>query len=215
MNGTTNNNPKKKKGCLLYIVIAFVVIVVIGIIGGAGTDTPEGENINSDIDLETTGDKTTQATKYTAGHYKVGEDIPAGEYYLIGDGVMPYFNVTTDANGEDILIYSVFSGNSIVEVCEGEYFQLTSCYAIPYTEAPVAKSDNGYLGDGFYQIGRDIPAGEYKLEEADDAVLPSFSVYNDLRHDINSFGVLENSRYVELKEGQYLHLTDCKIYIGE
>ena len=157
-----------------------------------------------------------EKTVFKSGHYKVGTDIPAGVYYLIEDGVMPYFNVTTDANGDDILIYSVFNGNYIVEVRDGEYFKLTSCYAVPYEDAPSVKPVNGYLSDGFYVVGTDISAGEYKLEAPEDAIMPCYSIYNDLRQDdLEDFGVIESNQYIKVKDGQYLKLTGCKLYIGE
>ena len=235
MNTAQNNQPKKKKGCLHYILIAFAVFVGIGIIGTAmddsDTDAPEktmpGEAAhditNPDTEKETNANIQVQPkpaepvkTVYQSGHYKVGVDIPAGVYYLIEDGVMPYFNVTTDANGEDILFYSVFSGNHIAEVRDGEYFKLTSCYAVPYEDAPDVEPVNGFLEDGFYVVGRDFPAGEYKLEALEDSVVPCYSIYSDLRQDdLVSFGVLESTQYIEVSEGQYLHLTSCKIYIGE
>jgi hypothetical protein len=219
---------KKKKGCLHYILIAIAVFFGIGIIGTAMED--DGQTVPTTTyeaaenhpeaahtaNLPNAKPAEPKKTVYKAGHYKVGADIPAGVYYLIEDGIMPYFNVTTDANGDDILFYSVFSGNHIAEVRDGEYFKLTSCYAVPYEDAPAVKPENGWLKDGFYVVGRDIPAGEYKLEAPENATLPCYSIYADLRQDdLVSFGVLESTQYVEVKEGQYLDLTNCKIYIGE
>ena len=234
MNNTTT--PKKKKGCLHYILIAIAVIFGVSIIGTALGDDKTVTETNSaaydagkalgeaayDITHQNANAETKkpeaepEKTVYKAGHYKVGTDIPAGVYYLIEDGIMPYFNVTTDANGDDIVFYSMFSSNYIAEVRDGEYFKLTSCYAVPYEDAPDIIPENGWLSSGFYAVGKDIPAGEYKLEAPENATLPSYSIYADLRNDdLVDFGVLESTQYINVEDGQYLSLTDCRIYIGE
>lgn len=154
---------------------------------------------------------------YESGQYKVGADIPAGAYYVFADPDKWYSSckLTKDANGNDYVLYESIDTNYIVEIRDGEYFELSNSYAIPYEYAPVAESKNGYLYEGFYVVGVDIPAGEYKVEAYEDATWASCAIYADLRDGLEDFETVKDKRYIELKDGQYLKLSDCKIYVGE
>lgn len=154
---------------------------------------------------------------YSTGQYKVGADIPAGVYYIYADTDKWYSSckLTKDANGNDYVLYESISTNYIVEIRDGEYFELNDSYAIPYEYAPVAEPKDGYLYEGFYVVGVDIPAGEYRVEAYEDAIWASFSIYANLRDKLEDYESVEGKRYIELEEGQYVKLSDCKIYVGE
>lgn len=154
---------------------------------------------------------------YSTGQYKVGTDIPAGVYYIYADTDKWYSSckLTKDANGNDYVLYESISTNYIVEIRDGEYFELNNSYAIPYEYAPVAEPKDGYLYEGFYVVGVDIPAGEYRVEAYEDAIWASFSIYANLRDKLEDYESVEGKRYIELEEGQYVKLSDCKIYVGE
>ena len=76
---------------------------------------------------------------YDPGQYKVGVDIPAGEYVLLATDGSGYFSVTSDANGNDIVFNDNFDVSSIVTVLAGEYITLKRCAAFPSSD--------------FYEIG--------------------------------------------------------------
>lgn len=171
-------------------------------------------------ELENTKTETEAEGKiplYENGQYKVGTDIPAGIYYIYADTDKwsSSCKLTRDANGNDYVLYESIDVNYIVEIRDGEYFELSNSYAIPYEYAPVAESTDGYLYEGFYVVGVDIPAGEYKVEACEDATWASCAIYADLRDDLEDFETVKDKRYIELKDGQYLKLSDCKIYVGE
>lgn len=179
-------------------------------------------NLESKLDEMKKPRKTNPETEpepeeigYKSGQYKVGTDIPAGIYCLWEDGYFPNFTISEDANGDEIIDWHTYKTNYIVEVQEGEYFKISSGYAVPYDGEKIAVLQDGYLCEGFYAVGTDIPAGEYKVVEEADAVVPSITTYNDLRGKIVDWIVLDGDRYVELKDGQYVSVSDCKIYVGE
>lgn len=179
--------------------------------------TPDTAKVVETVEktTETEGDTEPEEIKYKSGQYKVGTDIPAGAYCLWEDGFLPTFTISEDANGDEIIDWHTYSTNYIVEVRDGEYFKISAGYAVPYDGEKIAVLQDGYLCDGFYAVGVDIPAGEYKVVEEADAVLPSITTYSDLRGKIVDWITLDGDRYVELKEGQYVSVSDCKIYVGE
>lgn len=150
---------------------------------------------------------------YEAGQYKVGQDIPEGEYVLITTGNIGYFAISKDANQDEIITNSVFETNSIVTVVDGEYFELTGCIAIDSSEfyaTKVINTDNGNLGL-MLKIGYDLPAGEYKLIQAEGEI-GYYSIYESSRQEeILTNEVFENSTYVKVEDGQYLKLSGCTI----
>ena len=164
-----------------------------------------------------TSDQTALAiySSYDSGNYKVGVDIPAGKYVLIPNqsDASAYFSYSTDPNGNDIIENDNFEGNSIIEIKNNEYLDLSRCTAYPIDNYPPINSSNGYYADGFYIVGVHIPAGEYKLETTSD-YNGYYCLYNDLRReDIDSNDNFENSRYISIMEGQYLKLSRCKLKV--
>jgi len=150
-------------------------------------------------------------TRYNEGQYKIGSDIPAGEYVILSsDGYSGYFCVSSDANGNDILFNDNFEINSIITVKKGEYLELSQCIAFPSKEF---YKDNTINLDNFgtmLKVGYDIPAGEYKLRtNGSDGY---YCIYPNSRHnDIIANDNFKNSSYVNVKKGQYLVLNDCII----
>lgn len=154
--------------------------------------------------------------KYTEGQHKVGTDIPAGQYMLIQTGSSSaYYSITSDANGNDIINNDNFKNHSIVEVMDGEYISLSRCYAVPLADAPVVSSYDGYLGDGCYIVGRDIAAGEYKIESTEE-VSAYVCIYPDVRRTkIISNDNFSGSRYISVENGQMIEINRGRISVGE
>lgn len=144
-------------------------------------------------------------TKYDAGMYKVGSDIPAGEYVVFATGGMGYFCVSSDSNQNDILFNENFDYNSIITIKDGEYLDLTRCYAVPAEENPDIEVNT----TGMFKVGTHIPAGEYKLESSGGTGY--YCIYSDSRQgDIIANDNFEGQNYVTVSDGQYLVLVRCK-----
>lgn len=150
---------------------------------------------------------------YDEAQYKVGKDIPAGEYVLLANGKLSsgYFFVTRDANGDDKIFSDSFESASIITVYDGEYLEIVSCIAIPAEEWYAKYIVNIDKTGITLKIGYDIPAGEYRLISDNDKTGYYF-VYGSSRYEkalaSNSF---EKSSYVTVEEGQYLKLAYCYI----
>lgn len=144
-------------------------------------------------------------TKYNSGVYKVGADLPAGEYILFADRGTGYFCVSSDSNQDDITFNDNFEYNSIITVNDGEYLDLSRCYAVPFDEEPEVEVNDV----GMFKVGTHIPAGEYKLESIDG--MGYYCIYPDSRQDdIISNDNFEGQNYVTVTDGQYLELSRCK-----
>ena len=154
---------------------------------------------------------TNDVTMYYEGQYKIGNDMPKGEYVLVAGEYGGYFCVSSDANGDDIICNDNFDINSIVTVKEGEYLELSRCIAVPaeefYTEHAIPKGKSGVM----YKVGVDLEPGEYKVK-AVTGDSGYYCIYNDSRHDdIVANDNFEGSSYVKVKKGQYLILSGCLI----
>lgn len=74
--------------------------------------------------------KAYEKDLYKPGKYKVGKNLPAGEYKLLAKGGNAYFGLTSDSNGDDIIVNGIFETQSYVTVAEGQYLELRRCVAI-------------------------------------------------------------------------------------
>lgn len=68
---------------------------------------------------------------YPAGMYKIGEDIPAGEYKVVSDG-MAYLEVNTNSNGtfDSIVSNDNFEGEKYITVEEGQYLKINQGHIV-------------------------------------------------------------------------------------
>ena len=146
------------------------------------------------------------ATKYESGQYKVGTDIPAGEYVIFADGGLGYFEVTAGANGDDIIANENFEYNSIMTIVDGEYLKLSRAYAVPIEDVESLPMDTADM----FKIGVFLPAGEYKVVSDSDSGY--YCIYGDNRQgDIIANDNFDGQSYLTVSDGQYLVLSRCHI----
>lgn len=171
---------------------------------------------NTEPPTEPETENTTQnkVKAYPSGMYKVGSDIPAGEYMLFTENSSGYLCVSSDANQDDIIFNENFGNNLIATFEEGEYVELSRCIALKYDELPadIDEAIKKYLDEGaMYKIGTNLKAGEYKLE-ATSEYGGYYCVYSSSRHDdIIANDNFDSTTYVNVSDGEYLLLTRCKI----
>lgn len=146
---------------------------------------------------------------YRQGTHKCPDDIPEGEYILISDKDMGYFCISADPNGNKILDNDNFGSVSYVRIEKGTYLELSWCVAVPYTnEITFDIVNKGYIS-GTYKVGKDIPAGKYKLT----AFSSGYYCIMDKPHGriISNDFFTEGSCYIILKQGQYVTFSKVKI----
>lgn len=224
---TKEKRVKKKGGCLKPVLITLVVFVlIIAFASAGGDDDNESNTAQINATNEVTDSQTTEATEpeadepeytsYKAGMYKVGTDLPAGEYLIVGEG-LNYMEVSSDSSGElsSIITNENYTNRIYIAVSDGQYLKFDGT-AIPVAEAPGFQAENGYYPEGQYLVGRDIPAGEYKISLTSDNVVG----YGYVEVASSSVGTLdsiitnaniETDTYQTITDGQYLTLSGAEI----
>jgi len=65
------------------------------------------------------------------GMYKIGVDIPAGEYDVTANGTTAYIEVNAAPHGlESIVTNSNFENNELITVSDGQYFKIVGATAV-------------------------------------------------------------------------------------
>lgn len=161
-----------------------------------------------------TAEAEATAKYYQEGVYKVGKDLPAGEYLLISyddQYVGGYMCVSSDSNRNDIIHNELFLTFHYITVENGQYLELTRCGAVSVEEDSLTFKSYDDLGPGMYKVGIDIPAGEYKLIADKDAIAAYSCIYDNSSayRKIIANSIINNNSYVTVEEGQYLLLSRC------
>lgn len=168
--------------------------------------------------------------KFGPGTYEVGKDIPAGEYEVLWSS---YVSILTDKSildgGEIIDLADGFSIIRYVEVNDGEFLKIEDddeinqsengeeCFVYPADEFPPYESDIYILGT--YKVGKDIPAGNYKVTLVDGetsgyVAREEYPIGKNARTIVsaNIKGptdlLLEEGEYVKLSGGAQLNMND-------
>lgn len=160
-------------------------------------------------------EESKKTSRITPGTYKVGTDIPAGEYLVLTTGSMCYIEATKDSTGKlESIIFNdnLMKGNSYVTLNNGEYFKLQGGEMYPVAEAKSVVPTNGLYTDGMYKVGIDIPAGEYKVVL--DSAMGYIEVSANSTHKLEAIITNDNltsDSYITVSQGQYLKISGVKI----
>lgn len=166
---------------------------------------------------EPTTEKPTEppVNSYSEGQYKVGTDIPSGQYILYNISTSKaYYCISSDANGNDIIANNNFKSQNYITVHDGEYLELVRCEAFSVKDKKEVDTSSGYLTEGHYLVGEDLPAGEYKLTCTDSAKGYYAVCSDDLSDDIIANDNFKGDCYVSVSDGQYLEIVRCKLLLN-
>ena len=155
----------------------------------------------------------------TSETYEVGKDIAAGEYLVVSNGMLSYLECASDNTGKFTSItfadFIIEGSSSYVEVEDGEYLTIEDAEIYSIEEAPSKEPTDGVYRDGMYKVGRDIPAGEYKLLVTGPYHIGMYDLWAESRYtDSNmiSFDILSSDTTITVKEGQYLRISGLEIH---
>lgn len=142
------------------------------------------------------------------GTYRVGSDIAAGEYLLVPLSDFCYFSVNKDANGYNIINNGIFDYPRYVTVNSGTYLEVEDAKIYPLAKAPqIVQPAGRYVGH--LKVGKDI-APETYLVKAEPGEMAYYAI-TDQYDDIKANSIFDNQEYVNLRQGQYIELSDCYI----
>lgn len=181
----------------------------------------EGADANTGTSSPSTGDAAVQDT-YGEGMYKIGTDLPAGEYVLLpASEFSAYYEVNSSSSGDldDIIDNDNFDGRRYLTVEDGQYLTIQRCMMVPLDEAPAVDISSGVLPEGMYRVGIDIPAGEYKLHnnaEYDGYYeVRSSSLATEGFDSIITNDNFSGDVYVTVQEGRYLVVNRAEIQLPQ
>lgn len=106
------------------VMVVITVVLMIGIISGISKSSGRQVRISSP---QKTSSTAMVDGWHGEGTYKIGTDIPAGEYYLEQTGdVGGYFEVCKDSKGvlDSIVAYDYFHGHTYITVSSGQYLKV-------------------------------------------------------------------------------------------
>ena len=178
---------------------------------------------------------TKDVKVYDAGDYTVGQTCPAGLYVIYSDedvlaemeqsGMTDYSNdylseiqsnfyVTLQGSSEHLIHGNWFHDNLYIDLKDGE--KLSISHGKMVAAADYHGSRDPFLQSGMYLVGKDVPAGTYKIvcdkgHETDN--WSSYGIYQEPPTDLTEgeCGIPEHMMSVTLKDGQYICLERCHL----
>lgn len=183
--------------------------------GGMGSltifDTLDGEYIRYDgckiypIDEAPEVEKTADGA-YPESTYKVGTQIPAGEYVVRGNSVSAKITVDLTEDSDADLGYWSSYKCVVFKVEDGQYVKTRGdIYPIELTED--LKATDGIYKDGMYKVGFHMPAGTYKIKADVDTAYVEIYNENTPGADRQERIIAEPEKTFTVKEGQYVIVT--------
>lgn len=152
---------------------------------------------------------------YESGSYRVGEELPAGDYVLVEneDAVFANVAVREDASEDaPLVMHQLINGQAVIRFPEGAWVVLSEARAFPLAQVPMTSDE--VLGEGGYLAGALIAAGRYTVSPAEKAPLSSYSVYDGILGtgaQLIRFEVLHEPVDIALADGDYVELSGCTI----
>ena len=148
----------------------------------------------------------TEKGAYPEGRYKVGVQIPAGEYVVKGDYVSltSYMGLSEQDSAAG---YCSSVRSAIIKVNDGQYLEAYGSDLYPLEATADLKPADGIYKEGTYKVGIHMPPGTYCLKTI--ATSAYAQIFNDAymlgREDELALAEPETTFTVE--EGQYVIIT--------
>lgn len=158
-------------------------------------------------------ESATGAVLYESGGYRVGTDIPAGDYALYENSDAVFASAVVragDSEESELVTYHLINGQAVIRLVPDTWLTLSEATAVPISQAE-AVSD-GFAGEGGYLVGVTLPAGTYTAVPLEKAPLSSYSVYSGIlgsNAQLLKFEVLHEATPITLAEGEYIELSGC------
>lgn len=181
-----------------------------------------GSDLEMDSSMSSTGQSSSAGSSSSLssflvkgeGMYKVGSDVPSGDYIIFDDaypstGYSTYtLSNSSDAASDDIADIQVIQRFAYTHINDGQYVELHNCslYSLDASEFI------DISGEGMFRVGSDIQAGELQLIADED--YSTYTVYSSIdpnSNDIVDIGVISGNAYVTVSDGQVLDLANCHI----
>lgn len=168
----------------------------------------------------------TDKNFYAPGEYRVGKEIPAGEYVLV------YVPEVYDSTNSNYGYYSInkkkklvssdsFYNTNILKVKKGQTLTFRRCYAVPLSKASKSLFKVSTINkrlSGSFKVGKGVSAGRYKFtpKQRKKSSSKYGTVYIYTTSDRNSkkriaFKTSKKSFKLNLQKGWYVYVNNCKM----
>jgi hypothetical protein len=118
---------KKARRALIIIGVIIVISVIAGIAGGGDSGTSVATNTNTEVGATPAAipQEKSSAKFLKAGMYKVGSELPSGEYIIEATGNQAYYEVSSNSSGEfdSIIVNDTFDKGAFAYIIlqDGDY----------------------------------------------------------------------------------------------
>ena len=195
------------------IVVALLVIAIVAALalGHGGKSSKSTGTSSTTPQAAVLAHPSPTASAISDGTYLVGTDIPAGRYKGTVTGSTGYWQISSDANGSNIIANDNVTGPFYVQARAGQYLELVGVRITKVNSStPTSALTSGAISNGTYLVGTDIPAGRYK------GTVTGSTGYWQISSDANGSNIIANNNvtgpfYVQVNKGQYLELTGVRI----
>lgn len=151
---------------------------------------------------------------YEDGTYLVGSDLPVGDYAIQERENAMFASVVVRAGktaDDPLILHKLISGQADVHLVRNTWVTFSEVRAWPLGAEPSLMSEDGAVGEGAYLVGKQLPAGTYRVAVADKAPLSSYSVYSGIvgsgKEELLKFEVLHEETELTLEAGEYIELS--------
>lgn len=201
---------------ILLLSSAFVLLNGLSVFAEESVDSAVSEE--SSVEEETSEvkdpfDPASYATIFESDVYKIGVDMPAGEYKVFALDEYASYTLANDARGEDFVAYMSVDTFAYVSVEDDQFLELEDAFAVPIEEVDPIEIEDDKIGPGVYRVGIDIEPGEYKVNAIDEYA--SYTIAGDPNmDDYIDYSSIEKSNYIEVLDGEYLQLEDAEMSLN-
>lgn len=166
----------------------------------------EKENLNTNIN----NTSQIESDYISPGMYKIGTDLPSGEYIIIGSG---YGELTQDSTGDvgSIITNDNYINSWYITAEDGEYLTFQDGKGYPVEECPTLNISSNTLPEGMYKVGKDFPSGEYKVKAGDNGYMEITTKSRGSMDDLVDSDAFEGEIYITVSDDQYLILKGCTL----
>jgi len=148
------------------------------------------------------------------GMYIVGKEIPAGEYKAFSKSSTINGGISTYQNSKDGKLdrYITVRNFAYITLKENTYVEVSNCYLIPVEKAKVYNGSKDRIEQGMYIVGKEIPAGEYKIFANEEKYSGGVSTYKNSRDSsLDRYVSVNKYAYITIEDGTYVEVNSCHL----
>ena len=160
--------------------------------------------------------------KYKSGVYKLGRDIPLGEYIVRKTSNNAYagmsFKQSTDPYVQNVAsdLPTFIDVPRYYTFTQSGYVHITDCELVKATDSQkiMEANSDGTYSPAMYKVGKDIKAGSYQLTPAANlgTAKPYYEICTNSTDSASSTkesGYFDKATNVTVKDGEYILIYNC------